>query len=236
VMSRLDNWTASGGGMMGGHRVEKTNDTKRTAAEIKSEMESLHQIIMDEKASTKDREAANLKIDRLFIELASTDEYKAEIKRAHEEKIRINEPLNQAALKSMLLKYASSGNDPAVLGRKRQYAALTLIGMDRDQILGKHQNDFNQFLLGDLTLEELRAIRASLPAFRRDQKKQHEFIDSLELKIEQLAKNPEHIVKPKKVFLVKPGLTKTRHMSIGGCGGMANLAAELMSKRRAVEV
>jgi len=86
VMSRLDNWTASGGGMMGGHRVEKTNDTKRTAAEIKSEMESLHQIIMDEKASTKDREAANLKIDRLFIELASTDEYKAEIKRAHEEK------------------------------------------------------------------------------------------------------------------------------------------------------
>lgn len=47
---------------------------------------------------------------------------------------------------------------------------LTLIGMDPKMILAKHQNDFQQYMLRNLSLDELRAIRASLPKFRGDQK------------------------------------------------------------------
>ena len=49
----------------------------------------------------------DLKIDKLFTELVATDEYKMEIKRAQEEKVRINEPLNKEALKVMLQRYAN---------------------------------------------------------------------------------------------------------------------------------
>jgi len=174
----------------------------------------------------------------LFTELTSTEEYKAEVRRAAEEKIRINEPLNKEALRTMLQRYANIATDDVLLARKRLYPALTLIGMDHHQILGKHQNDFNQYLLGDLTLEEVRAIRASVPIFRRDQKKQHEFVESLDNKIEQLAKNPCQVVKPKKTFALSPNTAaKTRPsggmtgMAAGG-GGMANLAAELANRRR----
>lgn len=230
VMSRLNNMAAHGA-------VVQTpgSNGKRSAADIKAEMEELQKIIMDENAPSKERESANLKIDRLFAELASTDEYKAEVKRAAEEKIRINEPLNREALQSTLQKYAQLGHSDELLARKRQYPALALIGMDHHQILGKHQNDFNHFLLGDLTLEEVRAIRASMPLFRRDQKRQHEFVEALDLKIEQLAKNPTQLVKPKKVFSNSPNVAaKTRACGTGSRGGgLANLAAELMSKRRA---
>ena len=54
--------------------------------------------------------------------------------------------------------YNVFSTDDSLLARKRQYPALTLIGMDPNTILGKHQNDFNQFLLGDLSLEEVRCL------------------------------------------------------------------------------
>jgi len=138
----------------------------------------------------------------------------------------------------MLQKYANIASDDTLLARKRQYPALSLIGMDPQTILGKHQNDFNQYLLGDLSIEEVRAIRASLPTFRRDQKKQHEFVEGLDNKIEQLAKSPAASPKPTRVF-ASPPIARTKAQGMGGCvggssggGGMANLAAELMSKRR----
>jgi len=239
VMSRLDNMVANGHGQGHGGNSGENKSNKRTAAAIKEEMECLQQIIMDDKAIPKEREAANLKIDKLFTELVATDEYKMEIKRAQEEKVRINEPLNKEALKVMLQRYANIATDDSLLARKRQYPALTLIGMDPNTILGKHQNDFNQFLLGDLSLEEIRAIRASMPVFRRDQKKQQEFVESIDNKIELLAKAPVASPKTARVF-ASPTIPKTRPM--GGCvgssggGGMANLAAELMAKRKGITV
>jgi len=246
VMLRLDNIVANGGGGGGGQGHTRNNggdvqNAKRTAADIKADMEMLQKVIFDDKAKVKDREAANLKIDRLFAELVGTDEYKVEVKRAQEEKIRINEPLNKEALKVMLHKFSNIATDDALLARKRQFPALSLITMDHHQIIGKHQNDFNQYLLGDLTLEEVRAIRAAMPIFRRDQKKQHEFVESLDNKIEQLVKLPVASPKPTRVF-ASP-VTKTRPHGIGGrsCsgsgfgGGLAGLAEQLSKRRTAAE-
>jgi len=119
--------------------------------------------------------------------------------------------------------------------RIRQHPALSLVGMPLSQILGKHQNDFNQFLLGDLELYELRAIRAALPQFRRDQRRQAEFTDSLELKIEELSKTPHHSNSRK---------TRTPLKKLGRSSGpqhklqksptpsMASLADELNKRRK----
>jgi hypothetical protein len=45
-------------------------------------------------------------------------------------------------------------------------------------------------MLRNLSMDELRAIRASLPKFRNDQKRQVDWADALENKIEATVKNP----------------------------------------------
>lgn len=231
VVIKLEN-LASSGSMGDRSPRPNSNSGTRTAADIKAEMEKLQTLIMDDSADKKEREAANLKIDKLFVELSNTDEHKAELRKAKEEKAKINEPLNQAALASMLQKLANIANNPDLMLRKKTNPALTLIGMERDVILGKHQSDFNNYLLGDLTEEELRAIRASLPPFRKDQKKQQEFLETLELKIEQVkgkAPSPAAPKMKKCASSITVGIrVKTTCSSMGS---MNNLMSELAARR-----
>lgn len=49
--------------------------------------------------------------------------------------------------------------------------------MDQEAILKMHQNDFKNFTLRQLDLEELRAVRGALPNFRRDQRIQLDWMD-----------------------------------------------------------
>jgi len=216
VMNRLDSMAANSS-------LEKP---KRSAATIRSEIDKLQVIIMSDVSDKKERETANMKIDRLFTELFNTEEYKADIKHQQQEKIRINEPLNKQALSNVLRRYSVNGNDEELSSRKKQYPALALIGLEANLILGKHQNDFNQFLLGDLCEEELRAIRASLPVFKKDQRKQLEFVETLELKIDQCKGKSAAPRKVKKAYSYQAFFPKSQ------CGAMmADLVAELEGRK-----
>lgn len=95
-------------------------------------------------------------------------------------------------------------NDAAIKERVQKNPEILLIGMDAKAILAKHQNDFQQYLLRNLTLEELRAVRASCPKFRNDQKRQLDWLENLEQKIEQVSKDPpKKVVEQKKAPPIK---------------------------------
>jgi len=169
-------------------------------------MEELQKIIFDDKTSDKDREDANIKFEKIFIELQQTSEYKQELEKMNDDKRKLNEPLNKEALEKMMKKYSAENlrKDEELQEKLRTSPELQLIGMDPKLILSKHQNDFAQYFLRGLELDELRGILASLPKFRKDQKKQKEWVDQLESKIEQLAKQPAKAKPPKKNPSLKP--------------------------------
>jgi len=157
-----------------------------------------------------------------------------------EEKRKKNEPLNKEALEKMKKIYNADSfmNNNEIKEKLKSNPELGLIGMDPKAILAKHQNDFTQFLLRNLTLDELRAIRASLPKFRNDQKRQQDWVEILEAKIDQMALNPPAAATPKAPkaatlkIKVKPPLP-----SAGGAGAAAGgggLFAELLAKRKAL--
>jgi len=61
-----------------------------------------------------------------------------------------------------------------------------------EQIMKKHENDFNSLTTQNLTLQEARALFAAMPTFRKEQAKQMLWVESLKSKIEN------ELTKPKK--------------------------------------
>jgi len=225
VMTRLDSFSPM-----------LVESPKRNMSTIRSEIERLTAIILDDRVDIREREAANMKIDKLYTELYATDEYKAEVKKEQEEKSRINDPLNQEALKNMLVKIEN--NDEEFRKRRKQYLALQLIGADKDVILGKHQSDYNAFPLTDLTEEELRAIRASLPTYKKEQKRQQDFVGALELKIQQVraataARPVEKITKKSTSTMCMKFPSPRLQGAHGRAGSMADLVSELSARKTA---
>ncbi|EGC34163.1 hypothetical protein DICPUDRAFT_35564 [Dictyostelium purpureum] len=166
---------------------------KRTHHNMKSELEEIQKTILDSKSTEKEREDANVRFEKVFQELSNTEEYKREIQLIQDEKRRLNEPLNQKALQKLIPIYSNIDKQPLDIREKvKDNPELSLIGMDPKAILSKHQNDFQYYLLRSINLEELRAIRASLPKWRSDQKKQTEWTISLEEKIDQISKQQPH--------------------------------------------
>jgi len=183
-----------------------SSEEGRSYTELKQEMDVLQKIIFDDTAPEKEREDANIKFEKVFSELQNTEEYKKELAQIAEEKRRINEPLNKEALDQML-KVLSPENlkkSEELRDRCMQNPELYLIGMDPKSILAKHQNDFAAYFLRGMTLVELRAIRASLPRFRKDQKKQMEWVETLENRIDVVSKEPP---KPAKKPVPKPPMS-----------------------------
>ncbi|KYQ93727.1 hypothetical protein DLAC_05116, partial [Tieghemostelium lacteum] len=177
---------------------------KRSYQDIKSELESIQKVIMNDSESEKVREDANIKFEKIYQELIQTDEYKKEIQQIDEEKRKVNEPLNQKALQKLLSVYTTANIEKSqeLKDKIKENPELLLIGMDPKLISSKHQNDFQQYYLRSCNIEELRAIRASLPKWRPDQKKQQDWTQTLEDKIEQLSKKPQ-IQKPKSTLNLK---------------------------------
>jgi len=100
--------------------------------------------------------------------------------------------------------------------------------MDSKAILSKHQNDFSQYLLRNLEHDELRAIRGALPKFRNDQKRQLDWVESLESKIDQSANAPKKPPPPK---LAAPKFKpKPASKAVGAPPG--DMFAELLAKRK----
>jgi len=221
----------------GGGGVESSG---RTAEELKAELARLQEIIVDDKRDEKEREDANIKFEKTFKELEQTEEYKREMAAIAEEKRRINDPLNKKALEKMLDRFS----DKAITGsteiqeRVKEHPELALIGMDPRAILSKHQNDFQVYLLRGLETDELRAIMASLPKFRGDQKRQIDWVAVLEAKIEHQAKEDADPTKqkpappPKKKLLPpKPGGKKAPPKK----APVGDVFAELLARKRQVE-
>eukprot|EP00026_Physarum_polycephalum_P003126 Phypoly_transcript_03135.p1 GENE.Phypoly_transcript_03135~~Phypoly_transcript_03135.p1 ORF type:complete len:786 (+),score=197.39 Phypoly_transcript_03135:146-2503(+) len=201
----------------------------RGYAELKAELEALQAIIMDEtnKYTQKQKEEANINYEKVSQEYQQTPEYKKEVAAALEERRRKNEPLNKAALEKMIRVYTPEAirDNPDIKERVKQNPELTLIGMDPKIILAKHQNDFQQYMLRNLTMDELRAVRASLPKFRNDQKRQTDWVETLENKIETVAKSP-----PKPPTKKAPAIKiKTKPPGEGG-----DFLSELMKKRKQI--
>jgi len=178
----------------------------RSYTELKVELEALQLIIFDEtdKFTVMEKEDANIKYEKVSQELAQTEEYKKEVAAALEERRKKNEPLNKEALERMKKIYNpdSLANNNEIKEKVRINPELGLIGLDPKAILAKHQDDFIQYSLRNLELDEMRAIRASLPKFRKDQKKQIEFCESLEDKIDQwVLRPPTPAAAPKRATL-----------------------------------
>jgi len=205
------------------------------AADLKQEIESLQVIIFDpdNKYSEKEREDANIKMEKAIQAYTKTEEYKQEVQKQIEERRRVNEPLNKASLEKMVKIYNLENikNDGVLKDKILKNPELALIGLDSKAILSKHQNDFQQYLLRNLEIDELRAIRASLPKFRNDQKRQIEWVEFLENKIEETAKgNPGLPPRPPSIRTV---LWRPKTSSIPGSGG--DMFSELLKKRTRVE-
>lgn len=168
--------------------------TSMSAEEIKKQLEELQVIICDDtnKYSEQEKDAANIQFERVFKALTQTAEYQAEVARIAEEKRRINEPLNRAAWEAMIRVYSRENikHDPEIRDKLKHNPELGLISMDPRAISAKHQGDFQMYTLNNLSMDEMRAIRAILPKWRSDQRRQQDWQDALENKIEQMVKNP----------------------------------------------
>jgi len=180
----------------------------KTYAEIKQELETLQKIIFDPTSAEKDKEKANIMLEKTMQDLEKTSEFQQEIRRVQIEERKKNEPLNKEAYDAVLAKLsAEKDQNPAAL-RKRltKHPELTLIFLSKEQILKKHESDFKNYVL-NITEQELRALRHVSPNFRPDQETQQRFLQTLDNKIKeaatkpapkpQLAKHPKKVWKPK---------------------------------------
>lgn len=169
--------------------------TSMSAEEIRAQLTELQIIICDEtgKYSEHDKDAANIQYERVFKALTQTSEYQAEIARIAEEKRKFNEPLNRAAWETMIHVYSKENimNKPEIRDKLKQNPELGLICMDPRAISAKHQGDFQMYTLNNLSMEEMRAIRAILPKWRSDQRRQQEWQDALENKIDAAQKSKD---------------------------------------------
>jgi len=83
--------------------------------------------------------------------------------------------------------------------------------METDSILKLHQNDFKMFTMKNCNNDEIRAIRAVLPKFRKDQPIQYDWMESLDNKIDTLGNEQVKPKAPKKPAIqlklpkIKPG-------------------------------
>jgi len=211
----------------------------RSYTELKVEMEALQKIIFDDTVHDKEKEDANIKFEKVFGELQNTEEYRRELAQIAEEKRRINEPLNKDALEKMMkiLTPENLRTNEELKDRLMQNPELLLIGLDPKSIIAKHQNDFAGYFMRGLTLVELRAIRASLPKFRKDQKRQLEWVETLENRIEAVSKDPPKAAKkaaPKPpASLTKKKVAQQAKLKAGAPPG--DLFAELKKKRLQME-
>eukprot|EP01113_Clastostelium_recurvatum_P031611 TRINITY_DN3961_c0_g1_i1.p2 TRINITY_DN3961_c0_g1~~TRINITY_DN3961_c0_g1_i1.p2 ORF type:complete len:110 (+),score=26.11 TRINITY_DN3961_c0_g1_i1:140-469(+) len=109
--------------------------------------------------------------------------------------------------------------------------------MDPRAILAKHQNDFQSYLVRGLETEELRAICASLPKFRNDQKKQQDWVTFLENKIDQQTKEDEDPSRKKRAAVPRPPRTlgPPKKAPAKRAPPTGDVFAELLARRRQAE-
>lgn len=83
-------------------------------------------------AGEREREDANIKYEKLIIELEQNPEYRAQLEEKRREKEARNAPLNQAATQEMRGMFAPDrlDADPELRKKVQKSPELTLIGLD----------------------------------------------------------------------------------------------------------
>eukprot|EP00127_Corallochytrium_limacisporum_P004164 Clim_evm109s157 gene=Clim_evmTU109s157 len=170
------------GGAMNGTSIGNSN---RTMQDITEEMDELMKIVVDESLSEKDREDANIKFEKLANDLDKHPEYLAKKREEQQKWFEENEPINKACREKLSPYWTDAGiqKSQALAIRASKLPELRLIPLTEQEISVKHQNDYKKFGLRGLYLDEVRALFHALPEFKRDQKVQQAFKESVKNKL-----------------------------------------------------
>lgn len=196
-----------------------------TAEELMKEIQEAQRIIFDDKSTEKQVAEANINLEKLMEQYEKTPECRA----AKEEKRAANEKLNKAAVERVRAALKALSPEQ-IKQRLTDNPELKLILMEPQAILKLHQNDFKMFAIRGLTLEELRALRGSLPTFRRDQQVQLGWVDSMEGKIEELAANGGDKPAPPKPVQKKPAKKLNMKKAGAGAASGGDIFAQILAR------
>eukprot|EP01124_Arcella_intermedia_P030078 TRINITY_DN6500_c0_g1_i2.p1 TRINITY_DN6500_c0_g1~~TRINITY_DN6500_c0_g1_i2.p1 ORF type:complete len:947 (-),score=247.18 TRINITY_DN6500_c0_g1_i2:91-2931(-) len=220
-------------GTPGGGSVSKSGLSFKEINEKLAEIQSkLFSGDIDERES----ETLNIEYEKLITELEQTDEYKKEQEETRDKWKRENEAPNREAFEKVtaLLKTMEDAKLTAAFKRKPE---LRFLLKTPEQLLKAHVNDFKQVSTQNLNLLESRALYHNMPAFRKDQEQQAQFVVQLQAKIEQEMAKPQVAapppIQPKKTVVIKKKAAGGG--GGGGGGGAGGFLDELLAKRKRKE-
>jgi len=200
LISNLNSKVDKLGGSMG------ATPTK-SYAELNERLAVLRDKLFDPDTPERDCETFNIEYEKLISELEQTPEYQREQEELVAKWKKGNEELNKAAL--VTIRTMLAGLSPQELSTKlSKKPELRLLSLAPEQLLRKHENDWKGITTQSLDETEARALYAAMPAFRKDQFPQTQFVEQLKNRIESEAikpktKLPPPIVATKKVTFKK---------------------------------
>jgi hypothetical protein len=198
-----------------------------SAAELRTEIGELQAILFSETSSEREKEDANIKLEKVIQQYEQTAEAKEEVRKRKEDRRLRNDSLNRAALVRVKEVYNPERirGEPELLKRVGENPELRLLFMESETILRLHQNDYKTYTMKNITLEEMRAIRALLPPWKQDQHVQREWTETLDDRIDALAAAANKPAAPKKE-VKKIALPKGKPAAAGG-----DIFSELLARK-----
>jgi len=199
--------------------------------EINKKLAEIQAKLFDPNTDERESEQLNIEYEKLITELEQTPEYQAEQEKIREKWKKDNTPLNKAAFDEVTanLKAMNDTQSTTVFKKKPE---LRLLQRTPDQILKAHENDFKQLSTQMLDLDEARALYHNMPAFRKEQAKQSEWVQQLQQKIETEANKPKVKAPPPIPPSKKVVIKKAEPAADDGGGGGGGFLEELLKKRK----
>jgi len=165
--------------------VVNNNTPIMSYADIKAEIEQKTKVM---NLSEPNSESISWELQSLLSMLEKTQEHKDEKFILQQQKRKENEHYDKLCLEHMDAKYSKQNlsNQPELEKRMKAIPALQLITMDPTEIMQKHANYWKFLILNGLTEKEMRAIRANLPHFARNQFQQLAWCNRMDDMIDKL--------------------------------------------------
>jgi len=213
---------------VGGGPVKKSG---LSYEEINKKLSEIQAKLFDPNTDERESEQLNIEYEKLIIELESTAEYQGEQEKIREKWKQDNAPLNKTAFEMVSAKLKGM-NDQQITNVLKKKGELRLLQKTPDQIMKSHENDFKQLSTQMLDLDEARALYHNMPAFRKDQAKQCEWVQQLQQKIETESSKPKIKAPPPIQATKKVVITKAEPVEDDGDGGGGGFLEELLKKRK----
>jgi len=202
--------------------------------DINQKLAEIQAKLFDPNTDEREGEQLNIEYEKLITELEQTPEYQGEQEKIKEKWKQENAPLNKASFEEVSQKLKSM-NDSQLTNLLKKKPELKLLQRTPDQIMKAHENDFKQCSTQMLDLDDARALYHNMPAFRKDQAKQCEWVQQLQQKIEVEASKPKVKAPPPIQATKKVVIKKAEPADDGGGGGDEDgggFLAELLKKRK----